>query len=136
MDEWCVGCDVVRSLRLLVSDERTERDRPVVVHVDAVESGDGADVDDVAGAPHPESHQRDQALPTGEDLRLVAVFVEEGQRRLERLGPVVCERRCFHRDIVLVDATPGQTTARCMASVCGCVRGQTPSVSFVDTFGV
>ncbi len=45
----------------------------------------------------PHVQHRDEALPAGEHLRLVAVLGEERNRLIDRAGPLVAERDGLHR---------------------------------------
>lgn len=53
-------------------------------------------VDDVGGFGEAEAHQRDQALPAGEDFCIVAIFTEQGERLLDALRSMIRERTRNH----------------------------------------
>ena len=87
--------DDLRRRQLVVSDEGADPEEPVAL-LDPVEAGDPVHVDEPLRCCEAELHQRDQALASGEDLRVLAVLREELQRLLEGLGPVVLERCWEH----------------------------------------
>ena len=74
-DQRCVFCHQLRGVRLLVADQCAQRHRAGVDR-DVGKSGNAADVDHVLRASHSQPHQRDQALPAGENLGVVAVLGE------------------------------------------------------------
>ena len=64
---------------------------PAVGLGDPVQLGDPVHVDDVTGLSEPQLHQRDEAHAPGQDLRVVPVFLQQADRFIERLRPVVLE---------------------------------------------
>ena len=59
--------------------------------VDAAQLLDAAQVDQQRGRRQPQLHQRDQRVPAGEDLGLLAAVGERSQRLVERPGRHVVE---------------------------------------------
>jgi len=52
-------------------------------------------VDEMDGR-HPQFHHGDQAVPAGNDARLVPVFGKDGERRREVGGPMIFKGRWYH----------------------------------------
>src|SRR5438094_133626 len=63
---------------------------------DVRETGDAVDVHDVRRAREAQLHQRDEALPSGEDLGLLAESREQRRGVVERCGGVILERGWNH----------------------------------------
>jgi hypothetical protein len=55
------------------------------------EPRDAANVDEVRGLREAQLEDRDQAVPAGQQLRVVAVAAEELQRVVDRRGRVILE---------------------------------------------
>jgi len=91
-----------------VSHQRAEPQR-AVAFLDAVQTRDPVDVDQMLGRREPEFHHRDQALASRQDLGVLAVLGEQRQGLVERGGPVVLESRWQHA-IAPSRASGGRTT--------------------------
>jgi hypothetical protein len=66
-------------------------DRAVVGDPDTAETADPAEVDDDGRVGKAEFHERNQAVPTGEDFGVIPVLFEEAQGLFERFGGMVVE---------------------------------------------
>ena len=75
------------------ADERTDAQRSAVAAVllEDVEPGNPIDVNEQCGRGKPQLHQQDEALPAGEDLGIVAMLCQEGQRLVQRPRSCVLE---------------------------------------------
>ena len=89
------GAGELRPLEPSVTDERSELER-VAGGDDPVEPGHAVDVDEVRGAREPVGEERHEALPAGEQLRVLAAVGEQRERVVERFGARVRERRRLH----------------------------------------
>src|SRR5581483_6083032 len=86
-----------RALRVALADERAEAElagRGILG--DGGEAGDVVDVDDQLRPREPEVQERDEALAAREDLRVVSVRREEGERLCLRRRRAVLEARGLH----------------------------------------
>ena len=75
---------------VVVAGHRTELDR-VAVGRNATQLLDPAQVDQQGRRGEPQLHQRDQRVPAGEDLRVLAAVGQRRQRLVERAGRNVVE---------------------------------------------
>ena len=85
----------LRPLARLVAHQRADVQRAVLL-LELAELGDAVDVDERPRRGEAELHQRDQALPAGEDLRVFAVLLEQGQRLVEGRRREVVEAGWVH----------------------------------------
>ena len=90
----------ITPLELGLARHRPDGDR-AVGPLDAGERGHPVEVHDVLEARQPQREHRDEALPPGEWLRLVAVLREQTDNVVDRLGRVVLERRRLHASDLL-----------------------------------
>ena len=98
-----------------VPDERADAD-PLVGDVDGIQPGDAVDVDEVAGVGQAHVEHRDQALPAGEHLAVVADLAEHGDGLVDGAGCVVHERSGLHLVDPACSRGPGERnrpTRRC-----------------------
>ena len=95
-DRRVARADDVVGGELVVPDQRADPQAPVFL-LDAVQAFDPVDVDQLTRRGEPELHDRDQALPSREHLRVVAVRGEEAERLVEGRRSVVLEARRQHR---------------------------------------
>ncbi len=80
----------VAVLDVHVAGERADRD--VVAGVaDVRQVGDASDVDEHGRLRQTQLHQRQQAVPAGEELGVVAVLTDQADRLFGRTGPDVVE---------------------------------------------
>ena len=63
----------------------------VAAVVDVAEVADPTDVDHDTGCGEPEPHQRDEAVATSQQLRVVAVLGQRSNRSVGRIGHLVVE---------------------------------------------
>ena len=89
--------DLARQLDVALSGHRPDQ-QAAVVHLDAVEPGDPVDVDQNRRPGQPEVHQRDEALPAREHLRVGAVLSEQRHRLPDVAGSGVSDGRWLHCD--------------------------------------
>ncbi len=89
------GSRGIAALELGLARHRPDRDR-AVGPLDAGERRHPVEVHDVLEAREPQRQHRDEALPSGEWLRLVAVLGEQTDHVVDRLGRVVLEGRRLH----------------------------------------
>ena len=75
----------------IVRTQRADVDRAVVGDPDTAETADPAEVDDDGRVGKAEFHERNQAVPTGEDFGVIPVLFEEAQGLFERFGGMVVE---------------------------------------------
>ena len=94
---------------------------------DDIERGDPRNIDQHAGIDQPQIEHRDQRLAAGENARIVAVFGEQRQRLLDRIGPHVIERPWFHFFGFIVCRLTNMAWMR--RGVAGSVTSATPSAS-------
>ena len=83
------------ALEAAIARERADA-QAVAAIADAGKLFDRIDVDEHGRLCQPEVHGRHQALPAGQETRLVAMFGLQRQGLLERAGSDVAERRRFH----------------------------------------
>jgi len=79
----------------MVGGERPDPQR-VPIAAQVVEPADPADVDQMGGPGQPEVHHRDQALPAGDDLRLVAELGQQSDRSRHVSRAVISECGGLH----------------------------------------
>ena len=85
-----LGVQHVGCLDVTVAGEGPDGD--VVAGVaDVGQVGDPADVDQDRGLGQPQLHQRQEAVPTGEELGVLAVLRDEGDGLVGGAGPDVVE---------------------------------------------
>jgi hypothetical protein len=87
--------DEVRALEHAFARAPADLERPALLH-HVLEPGDPPDVHEMGGLAQPELEEGQQALPTGQHLRVVAVLGEQGHGFGQRSGGVVVERRRDH----------------------------------------
>ena len=76
----------------VVGRQRADRDL-LAVGLDPVQPADPADVDDDLRLRQPELHDRKEAVPPGQELRIVPVLLEQTDRLADGLRREVLERR-------------------------------------------
>ena len=114
----------ITALELGLAGHRPDRDR-AVGPLDAGERRHPVEVHDVLEASQPQRQHRDEALPPGERLGLVAVLREQTGHVVDRLGRVVLEGRRLHGAASLVAPT---TTTRTFADLLRVVTRMLDSV--------
>ena len=104
-----------------------DRDVAAVV-ADVAELAQPADVDQHLGHGQPQLHQRQQRMPAGQELRLVAVLGRQVQGLVHGLGALVGERRGDHQAALRPRPAPPRRRpappGRCCGSRCtgtGCL---------------
>ena len=70
------------------------------------ERGERVDVDEMGGSEDAIDEERDEALASGEKLRLVTRLAEQRERVVERLGAGIGEGRRFHRRLAAATIGP------------------------------
>lgn len=83
--------------------ERPDAQSAVGVPVHPVQFAQSAYVDEVARPGQPVVHHRDEALPAGDDLRVVAELGQQPRGSVDVTGPVVLEGAGF---MVLLSYVP------------------------------
>src|SRR4051794_24900662 len=89
-----MSSDFQRPFRLDVAHKRTKLDVSVR-HLDAVETGNGIDVDEQRGAAQPHVESRDEALAAGEKLCVIILQERDRMRNGSCLG--ISKRRRLQR---------------------------------------
>ena len=79
---------------VVVPRERADRD-PVAVLAYVREVGEPSDIDQRRGSRDPQLHRRQERMPSGEELRVLA-RAEQRDRLVDRPYPYVVERRRDH----------------------------------------
>ncbi len=103
-----LGGEEVAGLEVAVAGERADGEVVAgVAHVGEV--GEPSDVDEHGGGGEAQLHERQEGHPAGEELGVVAVLGEGGERLVGRAGPHVLERGGDHRR-----ASAAASTARTM----------------------
>src|SRR2546425_9823366 len=87
---------IISSRSVWATTRRRPRVEDPVGLADVREAGNAVDVHDVRRAREAQLHQRDEALPSGEDLRLLAESREQRRGVVERCGGVILERGWNH----------------------------------------
>jgi hypothetical protein len=95
---------------------------------DNIERGEARDVDQHADVDQPQIEHRHQRLPAGQHARVVAIFGEQRNRLLGRIGPRVIERARFHV-LSPFSACGGCSMAWMRRGVAGNITSSTPSAS-------
>ena len=98
----------VAVLDVVVAGEPADGD--VVARVaDVGELGHVADVDEHGGSGQPQLHEREERVPAGEELGVVAVLGEQRDRLLHGIGTRVAELGGDHLDAPLIASEPAMT---------------------------
>src|SRR3954468_21424543 len=87
--------NLVAAFRLGLTHHGADAQRAVLAR-DAAQLGDTVEVDEMLEAGEAKREQGNEALPTGEDLCLVAVFCEDGSRFGDGRRSVEAEGRGLH----------------------------------------
>jgi hypothetical protein len=84
------------ALQVVVAGQRADPHR-VAVLLDVRQVADAPDVDQYGGHRQPQPHQRQQRVPSGQQLGIVAVLGQQAHGLVDRRGPLVVERCGDHR---------------------------------------
>ena len=114
-DQRQVPRDLGRAHQLDVARQRADAHRPVGDR-DALQLGEAADVDEELRREKPQVQRRDEALPAGQDLRLVAMPAQERQRLAERARADVVESRRLHGPYLIASGLIGEPVPPVMTS--------------------
>ena len=71
-------------------------DQVLAVHPDTAQAGDVSEVDQDLGLGEPELHGRNEAVPPGQQLAVLAVFLQQAERFLEGGRRLVSEASWMH----------------------------------------
>ena len=114
-DQRQVPRDLGRAHQLDVARQRADAHRPVGDR-DALQLGEAADVDEELRREKPQVQRRDEALPAGQDLRVVAMPAQERQRLGERARADVVESRRLHGPYLIASGLIGEPVPPVMTS--------------------
>ena len=78
--------------QVVVAGQRADRDVGTI-GPDVAELGEPADVHQHLGHGQPQLHQRQQGMPAGQELRVIAAVGGQGQGLIHRAGPLIAELR-------------------------------------------
>jgi hypothetical protein len=81
-----------------VPAQGTDIERSVRVFLVEVQAGDIVDIYDAGWRGEAELDERDEALPSSEDLRLVTVGLQNAERFVKRTWSLVVKTRRVHPD--------------------------------------
>src|SRR5438270_474156 len=118
----------VRELDVVMGGQCADRDLAILL-ADVVEAVDPADVDEERGCRQAQFHQRDQAVAAGEDLGLLPVFDQLGDRLRHGARNDVIEGGWNHRPVPPLRCISCQT----FSGVAGIVMSLTPNGASAST---